>query len=263
MILDDIISYKKAELIESKSKFPISALESEIKNLKAPVNFLERHSDNSGVKIIAEIKKASPSKGIIREDFNHINIARDYEDSGAFALSVLTDKKFFMGDLAYLQDIRKVTSVPLLRKDFTVDAYQIYEARYYGADLVLLIAAALEPEIIKEFLLITDSLGMGAIVEVHTEKELEVALKSDCKIIGINNRDLKTFKVSLEVTKNLFRLIPKDKIVIAESGITSREDIEYLGGLGIDTFLIGECFMKAEKPGEKLKTFLKNFDERF
>lgn len=256
MILDDIISHKKEELKTSKVNFPLAELKTKIKDVAPPIDVIDRHKSISGVKIIAEIKKASPSKGIIRKDFDHISIAEDYEKAGAFALSILTDKKFFMGDLDYLSDIKKICSVPLLRKDFTIDPYQIYEARNYGADLVLLIVAALELEEIKDFLNITESLGMNAIVEVHTESELETALKSECKIVGINNRDLKTFNVSMEVTKSLSKLIPDDKVVISESGISSKEDINKLCSFGIDTFLVGESFMRADKPGEKLKMLL-------
>ncbi len=256
MILDDIIAHKKEELKISKKKLPLGDLETKIKNLEPPIDVIDKHQSMSGVKIIAEIKKASPSKGVIRKDFNYLEIAKDYESAGAFALSVLTDKKFFQGELSYLSDIKKICSIPLLRKDFTIDPYQIYEARYYGADLILLIVAALEFVQIKEFLNITRSLGMSAIVEVHTEDELDIALKANSKIIGINNRDLKTFNVSLDVTKNLSREIPDNKIVIAESGISSRNDIDQLSAFGIETFLIGESFMRADKPGEKLKQLL-------
>lgn len=256
MILDDIIANKKTELVECKKRLPLSQLESSIKNLSEPLDFVSIHRQFSGVKIIAEIKKASPSKGVIRDDFNHLAIARDYSDSGAFALSVLTDKKFFKGDLSYLKEIREITSIPLLRKDFTIDPYHIYEARLHGADLILLIVSALEPVQIKELLQLTESLHMNALVEVHTEKEVETALEAGAKIIGINNRDLTTFDVSLEVSKKLSGLIPDDKIVIAESGISGKEDIDELKLFGIDTFLIGETFMKAENPGEKLKILL-------
>lgn len=256
MILDDIIAHKKEELVASKERISLSELENKVKDVPKPIDVIDRHNNMSGVKIIAEIKKASPSKGIIREDFDHVNIAKSYEEAGAFALSVLTDEKYFQGKLSYLSDIKKVVSIPLLRKDFTIDPYQIYEARSYGADIILLIVSALELSQIKEFRQVAESLGMNAIVEVHSEVELETALKAESNIIGINNRDLKTFNVSLKVSKQLSGLVPEGKIVVAESGISSRQDIDELLDSGVETFLVGESFMRADKPGEKLKTLL-------
>lgn len=256
MILDDIIAHKKEELVASKERISLSELENKVKDVPKPIDVIDRHNNMSGVKIIAEIKKASPSKGIIREDFDHVNIAKSYEEAGAFALSVLTDEKYFQGKLSYLNDIKKVVSIPLLRKDFTIDPYQIYEARSYGADIILLIVSALELSQIKEFRQVAESLGMNAIVEVHSEVELETALKAESNIIGINNRDLKTFNVSLKVSKRLSSLVPEGKIVIAESGISSRQDIDELLDSGVETFLVGESFMRADKPGEKLKALL-------
>ena len=209
MILDDIIENKRYELEKAKNNFPFNKLISELKDKPKPKDFFKLATNSSGLKIIAEVKKASPSKGIISKNFNHIEIAKKYEEYGAFAISVLTDEKFFQGKLEYLSDIRKIIDIPLLRKDFTIDPYQIYEAKYYGADIVLLIASVLETTQIKEFLDITHSLDMNAIVEVHNIEELEKALEAESKIIGINNRDLKTFDVSLSVTEELSKVIPE------------------------------------------------------
>ena len=256
MILDDIVAYKRQELKEAKKRFPLGELVSAAADRPPAIDFAALHANTQGVKIISEIKKASPSKGVIRNDFDHSSIAREYEDSGAFALSVLTDHKFFGGDISYLSDIRAHSELPILRKDFTIDPYQVYEARCHGADLVLLIVAVLDCGEIEEYLSLARSLGMNCIVEVHGEEELETALLAGSEIIGINNRDLRTFDVSLEVSKRLSGMVPEGKILISESGISSVEDMAGLMDFGIDTFLIGETFMKAKSPGEALRGFL-------
>ena len=256
MILDDIVAYKKQELEEAKKKLPLGELVSAAAATPPAIDFLDLHAKTPGVKIISEIKKASPSKGVIRDDFDHFSIAREYEASGAFALSVLTDRKFFEGDISYLSDIRAHSELPILRKDFTIDPYQVYEARCHGADLVLLIVAVLDRGEIEEYLSLARSLGMNCIVEVHGEEELETALLAGSEIIGINNRDLRTFDVSLDVSKRLSGMVPEGKILISESGISSVEDMAGLMDFGIDTFLIGETFMKAKSPGEALRGFL-------
>ena len=256
MILDDIVAYKKQELAEAKTKLPLRELVSAAAETPSAIDFLDLHAKTPGVKIISEIKKASPSKGVIRDDFDHSSIAREYEGSGAFALSVLTDRKFFGGDISYLSDIRAHSELPILRKDFTIDPYQVYEARCHGADLVLLIVAVLDRGEIEEYLSLARSLGMNCIVEVHGEEELETAVLAGSEIIGINNRDLRTFDVSLDVSKRLSGMVPEGKILISESGISSVEDMVGLMDFGIDTFLIGETFMKAKSPGEALRGFL-------
>ncbi len=256
MILDDIVAYKKQELEEAKKKLPLRELVSAAVDTPPAIDFPDLHAKTPGLKIISEIKKASPSKGVIRDDFDHFSIAREYEDSGAFALSVLTDRKFFGGDISYLSDIRAHSELPILRKDFTIAPYQIYEARCHGADLVLLIVAVLDRGEIEEYLSLSRSLGMNCIVEVHGERELETALLAGSEIIGINNRDLRTFDVSLDVSKRLSGMVPEGKILISESGISSVEDMAGLMDFGIDTFLIGETFMKAKSPGEALRGFL-------
>ena len=256
MILDDIVAHKKEELKEAKKKLPLGELVSAAAEVSPAVDFADLHARTPGVKIISEIKRASPSRGVIRDDFDHFSIAREYEDSGAFALSVLTDRRFFGGDISYLSDIRTRSALPILRKDFTIDPYQVYEARCHGADLVLLIVAVLDRGRIEEYHSLSRSLGMNCIVEVHGEEELETALLAGSEIIGINNRDLRTFDVSLDTSRRLCGMVPEGKIIISESGISSVRDMEGLMACGIDTFLIGETFMKAESPGEALRGFL-------
>ncbi len=256
MILDEILQNKRIEVERAKRSYPIDFLSSQIEKTHSPKDFLKSIKSDSMVKIIAEIKCASPSKGFLRADFKPIGIAKSYVLGGASAISVLTDKRFFKGDLAHLRDVRGAVSIPLLRKDFIIDQYQVYEARAYGADAVLLIASALNKGTLTELLRLTHSLGMSAVVEVHSEEELEKALLAESRIIGINNRDLKTFNVDLEVSIRLLKSIPEDKVVISESGIGSCEDIKRLRGEGIYTFLIGETFMKASDPGEELKKLL-------
>jgi indole-3-glycerol phosphate synthase len=256
MILDEILKNKRIEVERAKRSYSLNLISSRIESVQPPRDFHKSIKSDGGVKIIAEIKCASPSKGILRENFNPPQIAKSYAHNGASAVSVLTDKRFFKGDLTYLRDVRDVVSVPLLRKDFIIDPYQVYEARLYGADAVLLIAGALKTKALTELLGLTHSLGMSAIVEVHSEEELEKALLAESRIIGINNRDLKTFNVSLEVSTRLMKLIPKEKVVVSESGISSSEDIRRLKDEGIYTFLIGEMFMKASDPGEELKSLI-------
>ena len=256
MILDEIIENKKSELKQSEELKPLGEVEKEIKRIPVPKDFYSLAKNYDGIKIISEIKKASPSRGLICKDFDPVRIAKSYRDNGAFAISVLTDKKFFDGDLLYLSDIRKELDIPLLRKDFTIDPYQIYEARLYGADIVLLIASVLELKQITEYLAITHSLGMNAIVEVHDKDELDKAIRAGSRIIGINNRDLKTFKVNLSTTEELVEYIPEDKLVISESGISDPQHIRKLVNLGISTFLIGETFMSSPDPGSRLGEFI-------
>ena len=257
MILDDIVEHKKTELKKSVETLPLAELKSRLESLQPPIDFYSTAIADSSVKVISEIKKASPSKGVICENFDPVKIARGYELNGASAISVLTDEKFFQGSLNYLALVRKEVSIPLLRKDFTIDPYQIYEARFYGADIVLLIAAILEKEKIKEYLEVTEELNMNAIVEVHNREELEKVIDTGCSIIGINNRDLRTFDVDLNTTAELKKFIPEDILVISESGISNPGDIGELRKLGVSTFLIGESFMKSDDPGAELGNYLK------
>lgn len=207
-------------------------------------------------RIIAEVKKASPSKGLIRADFEPLSIARDYAAGGASAISVLTEERFFEGQLQYLEKIRDAVEVPLLRKDFILDPYQIFEAKSFGADAILLIAAMLDPGLLRELCAQATELALDSLIEVHTEKELESALAAGAKLVGINNRDLKTFAVNLAVTERLAPLVPAGIPAVCESGIDSLEQIRRVEKLGVHVFLIGESLMRAPAPGEKLRELL-------
>ncbi len=203
--------------------------------------------------VIAEIKKASPSKGVIRADFNPVAIARSYEAGGAACLSVLTDVDFFQGSDAYLQHARAACSLPVLRKDFIVDAYQVYEARTLGADCVLLIAAALDDVQLSEYAFLAAELGMDALIEVHDMDELERALPVPARLLGINNRNLRTFEVALQTTLSLKDAVPADRILVTESGILQRDDVALMRQSNVHAFLVGEAFMRQPEPGTALR----------
>ncbi|HET9915609.1 MAG TPA: indole-3-glycerol phosphate synthase TrpC, partial [Candidatus Binatia bacterium] len=207
-------------------------------------------------RIVAEVKKASPSKGLIRADFDPVAIAKDYAAHGASAISVLTEERFFQGDLAYLEQIHASVKVPLLRKDFMLDPYQIVEAKSFGADAVLFIAAMLDGQLMGELRQQASELQMDSLVEVHSEKELETALKAGAQLIGINNRDLKTFAVDLATTERLAPLVPAGVPAVCESGIDSIEQICRVEKFGVHAFLIGEALMRAPEPGVKLRELL-------
>ncbi len=258
MILDEIIENKKIEVAESKNTLTFEVLKQQIDEALPPRDFFDAINPKGQLKIISEVKHASPSKGVFREDFDPVKIAESYSSGGASAISVLTDEKYFKGSLQYLKNIRERVSTPLLRKDFIVDPYQVYEARFYGADALLLIVAALDQPLLVELLELTHSLEMNAIVEVHDQRELDRALSANSRIIGINNRDLRTFDVDLNVSVNLSARVPSDRIVIAESGIGSIDDIDRLRAHGVHVFLIGETFMKAPDPGQKLKELIES-----
>lgn len=206
----------------------------------------------SNMHFICEVKKASPSKGVISHDFPYLDIARDYVLAGASAISVLTEPEFFLGSDRYLNEISKAVDIPVLRKDFILDEYQIYESKMIGADAVLLIGSLLEADKLKRFIKICDELGMSALVEAHTAAEIEKALEAEARIIGVNNRNLQTFEVDLENCIRLRDLVPGDIIYVAESGIRTREDIKLLESAGIDAVLIGEAFMRSENRRELL-----------
>jgi indole-3-glycerol phosphate synthase len=257
MILDDIVADKIPEIEKRKRGLPLEELEKQIQEQSPSLDFASALKGDS-IKLIAEVKKASPSKGVIREDFSPIDIARTYAQNGAAAISVLTDEKYFMGSLDYLRNIRKAldTPVPLLRKDFILDKYQVYEARAAGADAILLIVAILKPRKLSELLELSHQLGMQSLVETHNESECNIALNSGAGIIGINNRDLRTFTVDLKTTGRLKQLIPPDRIVVSESGIKDRNDIERLKGWNIDAVLIGESLMASADIAAIMKEFL-------
>jgi indole-3-glycerol phosphate synthase len=257
MILDDILADKIPEIENRKRKTPLEEIKKLVKEQPAALDFAVALKGDR-IKIIAEVKKASPSKGIIRADFNPVDIALTYARNGAASISVLTDEKYFMGSLDYLKDIRNALDrpIPLLRKDFILDEYQVYEARAAGADAVLLITAILEWEKLSRLLNLSRSLGMHCLVEVHDESELEIALNTGAGIIGINNRDLRTFETDLKVTERLSRLVPGDKITVSESGIKDRHDMEKLKNWNIDAVLIGESLMKSADIASAMKEFL-------
>ena len=243
MILQRIVADNLAGLEERKKRLPLAQMKEAALAQPSPLDFAAALC-GEGLKLIAEVKKASPSKGVIRGDFRPVEIARVYAAGGAAAISVLTEARHFQGSLDYLRAIKDALGdKPLLRKDFIFDPYQVYEARAYGADALLLIVAMLEPGQMTELLALSRELGMGCLVEVHNEAELEVALASGASIIGINNRDLTSFTVDLAVTGRLRPLIPPDRLVVSESGIRSRDDIERVREWGVDAVLIGESFM--------------------
>lgn len=255
MILDKIVIAKKEEVAHLKQTRPLSELKAAIRNLPSTLDF-RGAIKGKACAVIAEVKRRSPSKGILREDFDPVNIASIYEEYGAAAVSVLTDQKFFGGDKSYLAEIKKTVHLPLLRKDFIIEPYQIYETRSLHGDALLLIAGILEKERLGEYILLAESLGLAALVEVHSREELDKALASRADIIGINNRNLKTFTTDLKTSVEITPHIPADKIIISESGIHTREDIETLMKAGIHAFLIGETLMRSENIGKKLSELL-------
>ena len=258
-ILKKIIDYKQGELAAIKASLPLTELKARIADLPPPRGFaaaLHRTGNAGSTAIIAEVKKGSPSKGVIRADFDPLAIAATYAENGAACLSILTDTHFFLGHLSFLPAIRKVVDIPLLRKDFIFDPYQIYEARVAGADAVLLIAAMLDLSRLRDFAALARELALDVLLEVHDEEELETALATDCGLIGINNRSLHTFVTSLSTTERLAPLVPADRLIVAESAIDTRADIVRLQHSGAKAFLIGEALMREPDIGAKLRELL-------
>jgi indole-3-glycerol phosphate synthase len=256
-ILDTIITTKFEEIKASQKIQSLDQLKDEVRDVSQPRGFIkaiETQLSKNKAAVIAEIKKASPSKGVIREHFNPKEIAISYEKGGATCLSVLTDQQYFKGHANYLREARAACSLPVLRKDFMVDLYQIYEARAMGADCILLIVAALPLSLMQELEEITLNLGMNVLVEVHNQEELELALQLKTPLLGINNRNLKTFDVSLNTTFDLIKNISSDKIIVTESGIFTSNDVKLMQDHHVNTFLIGEAFMRESDPGQSLKT---------
>lgn len=250
----DVIVKKKAERLQyAKSTIPINELKKCIQDMDEARDFRSAIKRNDGkIKLIAEIKKASPSKGLIRKDFDLIEIASIYDKKNVNAISVLTEEDFFQGHLSYIKAVKDITSKPVLRKDFIFDEYQIYESRVNHADAILLIAAILDKNQAKEYLHLAKELGLHVLFEVHDEEDLEKALLVDVDTIGINNRNLKTLKIDLSTTLRLKKDIPKDKIVVSESGIKNRDDVIKLQDAGIDAMLIGTSLMEATDIGGKI-----------
>ncbi len=255
-ILKTILAKKQEEVARRRINTPIEMLEDIASGVERPRGFARSLQSKILAKkpaIIAEIKKASPSQGVIREDFKPVYIGQDYAMNGATCLSVLTDKEFFQGSEAYLEMVRKNCPLPVLRKDFMIDAYQIYEARALGADCILLIVAALDDSVMHELAELATRLDMDVLVEVHDTDELQRALSLDTKLIGINNRNLRTFVTDLQTTLSLKDSIPEDRIIITESGIHSHDDVQLMLDNNIYGFLVGEAFMRADSPGQKMR----------
>jgi len=255
--LKEIILKKKERLAQNKLLLPEEELKTKTQGLKPARPFIEAINKPRQISLIAEIKKASPSEGIIREPFDHLDIARAYQDAGVQALSVLTEEDYFLGNVSYINEIKNLTDLPVLRKDFILEPYQVYESRFYGADAILLIADLLTQDEITQFMGIAAELGMDSLVEVHNEKELKKVLKlKGVSLIGINNRDLHTLEVDPKTTEKLFTLVPKDKVVVVESGLKSYQDILFLKILGVNAVLIGTAFMRAENIGAKVNELM-------
>ncbi len=252
MILDTIVARKKEEVAALK----VRGIATPDLEIPPPRGFIRALTDCAGVAIIAEAKKASPSKGVIRPDFDPVAIACSYQAGGAQALSVLTDVDFFQGSLAYIPAVRAAVALPVLRKDFIIDPLQIREARAYGADAILLIAAILETSQIEEYRALASELGMDALVEVHDEAEVEKAVAAGSRLIGVNNRDLRDFSMDLNTTFRLQKMIPKDIPLVSESGIRDHQDMLRLAEHGIRAALVGETLMRAADPAEALRTLV-------
>ena len=244
-ILQKIVANTKTNLVHKKAEFPLEKIKSSLENLKLPRGKFKDNISSKDEAIIAEIKKASPSAGIIKEDFDPIKIAMEYESFGVSALSILTEENFFMGSIEYLKDVKKITSLPILRKDFMIDEYQIYESKLIGADCILLIASILTDQQIEDFITIAKKLELDYLIEVHDENELKRVDRFEDALIGVNNRNLETFEVDLNNSVRLRNSFRQNNIFIAESGIKSREDMNYLKMNKIKVFLIGESLMRG------------------
>lgn len=254
-ILNKILATKAEEIAVAQAKLPLAEVQA-LAAQQAPardfVGAIRSKIAAGKAAVIAEIKKASPSKGVIREDFRPAEIAASYEQGGAACLSVLTDEQYFQGSAEYLKQARAACSLPVLRKDFMIDAYQVYEARAMGADCILLIAAALTLAQMQQLEAVAHGLGMAVLVEVHNGEELEQAIQLTTPLLGINNRNLRTFEVTLDTTLGLLEKISGDKIVVTESGIFTAEDVKLMRDHAVHTFLVGEAFMRQDNPGAEL-----------
>jgi indole-3-glycerol phosphate synthase len=259
MILQEIIHAKQEEVTRRKSAVPLRDLKARIRDLANPRDFhqaLARRSRGGGIRVIAEVKRASPSQGVIRQDLNLQELVRAYAVGGAAALSVLTDEPFFRGSLRDLALAKESVSLPVLRKDFILDPYQVYESRRWGADAILLIAAVLDDQPLQDLLALAQELGLHPLTEVHTSEELYRAAAAKAPIIGINNRDLKTFQVSLETTFLLLPEVPADRVVVSESGIFGRTEVARLESAGLDAVLVGEGLLRARDVAAKIRELM-------
>ena len=261
-ILKKILDRKAEELVDRNQQCSLQDLKQKIENASPVRGFVESIKGKilaGDAAVIAEIKKASPSKGVLRENFNPAEIAKSYSSAGAACLSVLTDVGFFQGADAYLQQAREACALPVLRKDFVIDPYQVYESRLLGADCILLIVAALSDAQLSELASLATQLGMDVLVEVHDEPEMERALKVDLPLIGINNRNLRTFETSLDTTLDMLSMVPSDRIVVTESGILAVSDVEKMRNSKVNAFLVGEAFMRADDPGVQLSKLFSSY----
>ncbi len=255
-ILNRILARKTEEIAANRLAVPIGRIRQQLATASTPRGFIKslQEKQASGLAaVIAEIKKASPSKGVIRENFDPAQIARSYAKGGAACVSVLTDRDFFQGHDDYLLAARNACSLPVLRKEFIIDSYQVFEARVLGADCILLIVAALDDDALTKLYALSGELGMDTLVEVHDQSELERAMRLDLDMIGINNRNLHTFETQLSTTLDLLDQIPGDCLVVTESGIHSSEDVKLMRDHGVNSFLVGEAFMRAHEPGSELR----------
>ncbi len=254
--LDEILKATQERVQRDKSSLPFSELRKKLKDIPPIRSFKKAILDSKDIALIGEIKKASPSAGLIRQDFSPLTIAQCYAENGARALSVLTEEKFFQGNLNYILEIKNKVNLPVLRKDFIVDEYQLWQSRLYGADVVLLIVSILKGDQIREFLKVAQELGMEVLVEIHNEAEWEIISTLPVELIGINNRNLKTLKTDLKTTFRLAPLIPGERIIISESGIKERRDILSLEKTGVKAVLVGEAVMKSEDMAGKIRSLL-------
>jgi indole-3-glycerol phosphate synthase len=255
VILEDIVAEKIPQIKGEKQETSVTALAESCKNLTGR-DFKEA-LDRNGISVIAEIKKASPSRGVILEDFDAVKIAKIYENVDIDAVSVLTEKNFFQGNDKYIDEVKRVNSKPVLRKDFIVDPYQIYQSKALGADALLLITAILKDKL-EEYYKLAEKIGLQCLVEVHDERELETALQAECNIIGINNRNLEDFSENLKNTERLIKRIPAGITIVSESGIKNEKDVKYLESVGADAVLIGETFMRNIDNVSRIREFVKN-----
>lgn len=255
MILDELAAYASVRVAEAKKKISAEEIEQKARSLPKGDFRFEKALQKKDMSFICEVKRASPSKGLIAEHFPYVDIAREYEQAGADCVSVLTEPKWFLGSDEIFKEIRAAIKFPMIRKDFTVDAYQIYEAKCMGADAVLLICALLPTETIREYLKICDDLGLTALVETHDEKEIQSALQAGARVIGVNNRNLKNFTVDFSNAANLREQIPTNVTFVAESGVKDPADVGALAEIGADAVLVGEALMRAENKTERLAEF--------
>ena len=258
MILDKIIQHKRIEVKEARARHSHTDLVRQALAAPPATSLLASLAKGDGVCVIAECKKASPSKGVIRPDYAPDRIAVAYEQNGAAAISVLTDEHFFQGSMKDFRSVRQAVVLPLLRKDFIIDEYQLFEARAAGADAVLLICAVLDLHQLRDYVAIVNELKMDALVEVHELQELEAAVECNTGILGVNNRNLRSFEVDLAQTAEVARLTPDDLLLVSESGIRNRKDVDFVASVGAKAVLIGETFMRAENPGKALRALLRD-----